>query len=342
MVFLATHYNPMAGHLGSDKTQKRITDRFYWPGIWADVHRWCAACPECQLLNAMATPKAPLRPLPLMEIPFERVAMDLIGPFDWSTQGYRFVLVLVDYATRYPEAVPLRNISAKNVAQALFQVISRVGIPKEILTDQDTLFMSRTLRELYELLGIQSIKTSVYHPQTDGLVERFNRTLNSMIRKFVHDDSRNWDKWLVLLLFAVREVPQASMGFSPFEPLFGRKPRGVLDLIKENWEEGPSPSKSEIQYVMDLRAKLHTLGQLSWENLLEAQERQQRLYNRGMKQFSPGDKQSVGTPFRWPPLTEPKIRPRRVLSPTRSHVPHTPPCRNNPECVSSDKTISTA
>ena len=85
--------------------------------------------------------------------------MDLMGPFDRSTQGYRFVLVLMDYATRYPEAVPLHNISAKSVAQALF--ISRVGIPKEILTDQGTSFMSRTLRELYELLGIQSIRTSV-------------------------------------------------------------------------------------------------------------------------------------------------------------------------------------
>ena len=152
--------------------------------------------------------------------------MDLIGPFDRSTQGYQFVLVLVDYATRYPEAVPLRNISAKSVVQDLFQIISHVGIPKEILTDQGTSFMSRTLRELYELLGIRSIRTSVYHPQTDGLVERFNRTLKSMIRKFVHDDSQNWDKWLVPLLFAVREVPQASMGFSPFELLFGWKPQG--------------------------------------------------------------------------------------------------------------------
>ena len=71
-----------------------------------------------------------------MEIPFDRVSMDLIGPFDQSTQGYRFVLVLVDYAARYPEAVPLRNISAKSVVQALFQFISRVGIPKEILADQ--------------------------------------------------------------------------------------------------------------------------------------------------------------------------------------------------------------
>ena len=81
-------------------------------------------------MNTTAIPKAPLRPLPLVEIPFDRVAMDLIGPFDRSTQGYRFVLVLMDYATRYPEAVPLRNISAKSVAQALFQIISRVGILK--------------------------------------------------------------------------------------------------------------------------------------------------------------------------------------------------------------------
>ncbi|XP_061920399.1 uncharacterized protein LOC133661276 [Entelurus aequoreus] len=272
--------------------------RFYWPGIRAHVRRWCAVCPDCQLVNPAATPRAPLRPLPLIEVPFERIGMDLVGPFHPSTQGYRFALVLVDYATRYPEAVPLRSISAKSVAQALFQVISRVGIPKEILTDQGTSFMSRTLKELYGLLGIKSIRTSVYHPQTDGLVERLNRTLKSMIRKFVHEDKPNWHKWLDPLLFAVREVPQASTGFSPFELLFGRKPRGVLDLVKESWEEGPSPSKNEIQYVMDLRAKLHTLGHLSRENLLQAQERQQRLYNRGtqLRQFSPGEKVLVLLP----------------------------------------------
>ncbi|KAK5854605.1 hypothetical protein PBY51_004785 [Eleginops maclovinus] len=298
MIFQAAHHNPMSGHLGYDKTLHRIMARFYWPGIRADVKRWCASCSECQLVNPPATPKAPLRPLPLIEVPFERVGMDLIGPLDRSARGYRFVLVLVDYATRYPEAVPLRNISAKSVAQALFHIISRVGIPKEILTDQGTSFMSRTLRELYELLGVRSIRTSVYHPQTDGLVERFNKTLKNMVRKFVHEDSRNWDKWLDPLLFAVREVPQSSTGFSPFELLFGRKPRGVLDLFKENWEEGPSTSKNEIQYVMDLRAKLHSLGQLSRENLLQAQERKQRLYNRGSKlrQFSPGDKVLVLLP----------------------------------------------
>ncbi len=82
--------------------------------------------------------------------------MNLIGPLERSARGHRFALVLVDYATRYLEAVALRNISAKSVAEALFSMISRVGIPKEILTDQGTAFMSRTIRELYELLGIKS------------------------------------------------------------------------------------------------------------------------------------------------------------------------------------------
>uniref|UniRef100_A0AAQ4R7G5 Integrase catalytic domain-containing protein n=1 Tax=Gasterosteus aculeatus aculeatus TaxID=481459 RepID=A0AAQ4R7G5_GASAC len=160
--------------------------------------------------NQPAIPRASLRPLPSMDLPFERLGMHLIGPFHRSARGYCFVLVLVDYATRYPEAVPLRSFSAKSVAQALFHVISRVGIPKEILTDMGTSFMSRTLRELYKLLGVKSVRTSVYHPQTDGLVERLNKTLKSMIRKFIHGDERNWDKWLDPLLFAVREVPQAS------------------------------------------------------------------------------------------------------------------------------------
>ncbi len=277
MLFQAAHCTPMAGHLGEAKTRERLMARFFWPGIHKNVRRWCAACRECQLINPPATAKAPLRPLPLMEVPFKRIGMDLIGPLERSTRGYRFALVLVDYATRYPEAVPLRSILAKSVAEALFRIISRVGIPKEILTDQGTAFMSHTLNELYELLGIKSIRTSVYHPQTDGLVERFNRTLKSMVRKFVKEDAKNWDKWLEPLLFAVREVPQASTGFSPFELLYGRQPRGVLDVIKEAWEEGPSNSRSEIQYVLDLRAKLHTLGRLSMGNLLQAQDRQSQL-----------------------------------------------------------------
>ena len=100
------------------------------------------------------------------------------------------------------------------------------------------------------------------------------------------------------LLFAVREVPQASTGFSPFKLLYGRRPRGVLDLIKETWEERSSDSKNEIQYVMDLRAKLHSLGVMSREHLHQAQENQKRLYDRGtrLSDLTTGDKVLVLLP----------------------------------------------
>uniref|UniRef100_A0A8C2FHF1 Gypsy retrotransposon integrase-like protein 1 n=1 Tax=Cyprinus carpio TaxID=7962 RepID=A0A8C2FHF1_CYPCA len=150
MLFQAAHCNPMAGHLGQTATLNCLMTRFFWPGIDENMRRWCASCRECQLMNPPANPKAPLCPLPLVQVPFERIGMDLIGPLERSARGHCYALVLVDYATQYPEAVPLCSISAKSLAGALFQLITRVGIPKEILTDQGQTFMSRTIREIYE------------------------------------------------------------------------------------------------------------------------------------------------------------------------------------------------
>lgn len=137
--------------------------------------------------------RSPLVPLPIIEVPFERIGMDLVGPVVKSARGHQHILVILDYATRYPEAIPLRNTSAKAIAKELVQVFSRVGIPKEILTDQGTPFMSRVTKELCILYKISHLRTSVYHPQTDGLVERFNKTLKNMLKKVVDKDGRNWD-----------------------------------------------------------------------------------------------------------------------------------------------------
>ena len=109
-----------------------------------------------------------------------------------SSRGNRFILVICDYATRYPEAVALRHIDAISVAGELLKLFSRVGVPKEILTDQGANFTSRLLVELYQMLHVQPIRTSPYHPQTDGLVERFNQTLKMMLRKAVVGEGKDW------------------------------------------------------------------------------------------------------------------------------------------------------
>ena len=152
--------------------------------------------------------------------PFKRIAMDIVGPLPRSRAGNHYVLVICDYATRYPEAVPLCSIDAEHVAEELVKLFSRVGIPREILTDQGTNFTSQLLAEVYRLLHVHALHTNPYHPQTDGLVERFNQTLKSMLRKHATKEEKDWDRLLPYVLFAYHEVPQASTGFSPFELLY--------------------------------------------------------------------------------------------------------------------------
>ena len=180
--------------------------------------------------------RAPLIPLPIISEPFARVAMDIVGPLPRSKSGNKYILVMCDYATCYPEAVPLKTTDAVSVAEELLKVFCRVGFPNKILTDQGSNFMSQLLKEVYRLLRIHPICTTPYHPQTDGLCERFNQTLKKMLQKAAVEEGKDWDKLLHYLLFAYREVPQASTGFSPFELLYGRYVRGPLDLLRESWE----------------------------------------------------------------------------------------------------------
>lgn len=147
-VLSQAHGHPWTGHQGRIRTLSRLLTTFFWPSISQDVQRFCRECVQCQTATKRGPPKAPLSPLPIIEHPFERIAMDFVGPLPRTTRGHRFLLVIVDYATRYPDAIPLRGMQVSGVARALVQYFSRVGIPKEILTDQGTSFKSRLLKQL--------------------------------------------------------------------------------------------------------------------------------------------------------------------------------------------------
>ena len=149
------------------------------------------------------------------------MVIDIVGPLPRTKRGNSFILSLIDYGSRYAEAIPLRTADAETVAEALMEIFSRLGVPAEILTDQGSNFCSKLMEQLHTLLGVKHLKTSPYHPQTNGAVERFHSILKAMIRK-VSTDKRGWDMLLPYVLFAYREVPNGSNGFSPFELLFGR------------------------------------------------------------------------------------------------------------------------
>ena len=129
--------------------------------------------------------------MPLIDRPFRRVAVDLVGPISPpSEKGHRYILTLVDYATKYPEAVPL------TVAEALMDMYSRLGIPKEVLSDLGTRFVSKCMEEVSKLLSIKRLTTTPYHPICNGLVERFNGTLKKMLRLFCNKQPRQWHRFV--------------------------------------------------------------------------------------------------------------------------------------------------
>ncbi|XP_072174277.1 uncharacterized protein [Diadema setosum] len=296
------HESIMGGHLGANKTADKILINFFWPGLQADVQRFCRSCDACQrAIPKGRVTKVPLGSTPVIDEPFHRVAVDLVGPIKpATTRGHRYILTLVDYATRYPEAVPLRNIDTPTVAEALLSIYSRVGFPKEMLTDRGAQFTSDIMREVSRLLSIRHVTTTPYHPQCNGLVERFNGTLKQMLNKMCEERPTDWDRYIDPLLFAYRETPQDSTGFAPFELLYGRVVRGPLMLVKELWtEENTEPeTKSTYQFVLDLKEKMEKTCDIARNELLKSHERYRQNYNRKARQrsFKVGDEVLVLLP----------------------------------------------
>jgi len=169
--------------------------------------------------------------MPLIDRPFKRVAVDLVGPIAPITgRSNRYILAMVDYATRYPETTALRSIEAETVAEALVTMFTRVEILEEILSDQGSQFMNGVMKEVSRLLSISQLHTTVYHPMCNGLVERFNGTPKAMLRRMCSERPQDWDRYLHALLLAYREVPQESLNFSPFALLYGRSVRGPMSF----------------------------------------------------------------------------------------------------------------
>ena len=282
-VMRLAHDSALAGHLKTKKTTERILTQFFWPGLQTEVRRYCASCDQCQ----RTTPKGkvgrvPVVMPPLIDTCFRRIAVDLVGPLHPVTErGNRYILTIVDLATRYPEAVALPSIEAERVAEALMEVFSRLGVPNEILSDNGTQFVSGVMKEVSRLLGVKQFHTSPYHPMANGACERFNGTLKQMLRRMCQDRPRDWDRYLSALLFAYREVPHESLGYSPFELMYGRSVRGPLTILKELWsKEIPEEEvKTTYQYVLDLQERLESTCRVAKTELEKASRKYKRHFD---------------------------------------------------------------
>ena len=154
-VLKLAHSSPAAGHFAEARTLDTLRQRVTWLRITSDVKEACRSCPTCQRSAPTTMKTAPLHSLPIIRTPFERVAMDIFGPLKRTKSGYKYLLVIMDYATKWPEAFPLRNVTTESVVECLIELTARLGVPKEVLTDNGTNFVSRTMKKFCALAGIQ-------------------------------------------------------------------------------------------------------------------------------------------------------------------------------------------
>ncbi|CAF1437902.1 unnamed protein product [Adineta ricciae] len=226
------HDHPTAAHFGVNRTWLKMKNTCYWRGMKRDIQTYIKSCDKCARFNiSRIKPSGHLNPIESPIGPLEIVSMDFWGPTtEYSINGNKYVLVITDYYTKYVVAQPLPDNSAITAAQCFVeQFVFKYGVPRRLITDQGVHFKNELMKKLTTLLGTHHIHTSAYHPQGNGLVERFNGTFHPQLAKLHNVELNNWDEYLAPIIYAYNTGIQNSTGYSPFQLMFGRNPNLPLD-----------------------------------------------------------------------------------------------------------------
>lgn len=241
-------------HPGIRTTKKIITGKFYWPSMNKDITNWSKNCIACQKSKVQRHTMSELGQF-LPSNRLEHIHLDIVGPLATSPEGHRYLLTILDRTTGWPEAIPLQQISAEIIAKSLYENwIVRFGCPGRITTDQGRQFESDLFINLAKLLGIEKIRTNSYHPQSNGLVERWHRSLKTALRARLNN-TPNWYQQLPTVLLGLRSVPRADTGVSAAELTYGTK----LKLPGDFYDSSEAKKYDSYTYVNDLRRTINDL-----------------------------------------------------------------------------------
>ena len=243
-VFDATH---SLSHPSIRATKKLIASKFVWFGIRRQVGLWARACIPCQQAKVHRHVRAPLQVFEVPQRRFDHIQVDLVGPLP-SSRGHTMLFTIIDRFTRWPEAIPMgRDTSAATCARVLVaHWIVRFGVPADISSDRGPQFTSQLWAEVAKLLGIRHHRTTAYHPQANGLVERFHRHLKASLRARL--TGPNWLDELPWVLLGIRTAPKEDVGASSAELVYG-----APLAVPGDFFASPAPATSATTFLSTLR-----------------------------------------------------------------------------------------
>ncbi len=279
------------GHLSADKVVKRVSRSFIWPGMAKEIIEYCRSCTVCQIKSKNKPVRAPAIERPVLAEPFESVAIDLVGPLPKGKGGCsRYILTYVCLATKWPEAVPLRCITAKAVMEGLWSIFARTSIPERVLSDQGSQFCGKVMKQMCEWLGIEKMRTSPYHPESNGCVERMHGTMKGILGKCL-SEGLDWVDQLNFAMYVLRQMPHADSGYSPFDLVYGFRVRTPLDALYHGLYEVESDKLNVCEWVMRMAERLENVRDSAALRTAKRKTGRMQYVNRGTKlrEFKEGD-----------------------------------------------------
>ena len=278
------HDTSVAAHMGRKRTLHSLLHFCYWYKMAQDVRFWIQFCDTCQRMKQMQPrPKAPLQ-IQVSGEPCERIAMDIMGPFLKTPTGNEYVLAITHYFTKYTEAFPMQNTTAETVANILVHKwITYKGQPSEIHTDRGANFESNLVKEVCRLYNIDKTRTTSYHPQSDGQVERYNKSIVDIMKRLVKR-THDWDTVLGFSVCAYNATIHESTGFTPNRLWYGRELRYTFGSIVPDPED-PS-ERTYCEYIKSLQSKQQIAFDVAREALKKSAISMKKQYDKKIHQIN--------------------------------------------------------
>ena len=272
------HGGKMSGHFSEPRLYKTLSRSWWWEDMLKDAVEHCKNCPQCAIVNCHGKQlRPPLQPIPV-ERAFQILGVDIME-LPKTSRGNQFVIVFQDYLSKFPLVFPIPDQKTERIVRLLAEeVVPLFGVPEALLSDRGANFLSHLMLDVCSLLGITKLNTTAYHPQCDGMVECFNRTLKTMLRKHAADYGPQWDRYLPGVLWAYRNTPHESTGEKPSYLLFG------MDCRSPSQAALLPPTQGHMSNVVDYREELTLMlaqaRQLAVEAIQKAQRKYKKQYDR--------------------------------------------------------------